>query len=59
MIVLVLLAWVYLMKEKSEVFSIFKTFHGMICTQFSTVVKILRSDQRGESMYDGLVGYFF
>ena len=40
--------WVYLMKEKSDVFSIFKNFHKMICTQFSTVVKIVRSDRGGE-----------
>ena len=39
--------WVYLMKEKNVVFSIFKNFHKMICTQFNTVVRIVRSDERG------------
>ena len=34
--------WVCMMKEKSEVHSIFKTFHKMIRTQFGAVVKIVR-----------------
>ena len=38
------ITWVYIMKEKSEVHLIFKTFHKMICTQFGVVVKIVRSD---------------
>ena len=42
MIFLVLL-WCYLMKEESDVYSIFKNFHKMICTQFSTVVEVVRS----------------
>ena len=50
--------WVYLMKEKNAVFSILKVFHKMICTQFNTVVKIVRSDKGGEYIYGGLSHYF-
>ena len=46
------------MKEKREVFSIFKTFHKMVCTQFDTSLKILRSDQGGEYIDSGLGDYF-
>ena len=40
--------WLYMMKEKNEVFSIFQNFHKMVCTQFGAVVKILRFDNGGE-----------
>jgi Integrase core domain/GAG-pre-integrase domain len=36
--------WVYLMKNKSEVFDCFKDFHRSIQTQYGAVVKVLRSD---------------
>jgi hypothetical protein len=36
--------WVYLMKNKSEVFDRFKDFHRSIQTQYGAVVKVLRSD---------------
>jgi hypothetical protein len=36
--------WVYLMKNKSEVFDCFKDFHRSIQTQYETVVKVLTSD---------------
>ena len=39
-------------------FSIFKSFHKMICTQFSTVIKVVRSDKGGEYIYGGLTQYF-
>lgn len=51
-------SWVYLMKDKSEVFFVFQNFHKMVCTQFGAVVKILRSDNRGEYIDSGLVTYF-
>lgn len=40
--------WVYFLRAKSEVFSIFKTFVSMIETHFDVPIKILRSDS-GES----------
>ena len=50
--------WIYLMKEKSEVHSIFKNFHKMICTQFGAIVKTVRSDNGGEYFKSGLEDYF-
>jgi transposase InsO family protein len=40
--------WVYLMKNKSEVFACFKDFHRSIQTQYEAVVKVLRSDNGTE-----------
>jgi hypothetical protein len=42
--------WVYFLRSKAEVFSIFQTFVAYVETQFSTCVKILRSDSGGEYM---------
>lgn len=39
------LSWVFIMKEKSETSSIFKSFHAMIKTQFSTNIQIFRTDR--------------
>lgn len=50
--------WVYLMKEKSEIFSVFQSFHKMVNTQFGAVVEVLRSDNRGEYLDSGLAQYF-
>jgi Integrase core domain len=36
--------WVYLMKNKSEVFNYFKDFHRSIQTQYGVIVNVLRSD---------------
>jgi Integrase core domain/GAG-pre-integrase domain len=36
--------WVYLIKNKSEVFDCFKYFHRSIQIQYGAVVKVLRSD---------------
>ena len=41
--------WVYFVKEKNAVFSIFKNFHKMICTQFNTVVRIVWFDKGGST----------
>ena len=38
------LSWVYLMKGKSEVETIFKNFYTMVQTQFQKNIQILRSD---------------
>ena len=40
--------WVYLMRDKSEVFSLFVTFYNMISNLFDTKIKILHSDQGRE-----------
>lgn len=40
--------WVYLMKNRSELFSIFQKFHAEIQNQFSTSIKVLRSDNGRE-----------
>ena len=50
--------WVYLMKDKSEVFSVFRNFHKMICTQFGATVKLFCSDNGGEYIDSGLRQYF-
>ena len=42
--------WVHFLRSKSDVFSTFKTFVTYVKTQFSTCIKILRSDARGEYM---------
>ena len=50
--------WLYMMKEKRVVFSIFQNFHKMVCTQFGATVKILWSDNGGEYIDSGLGAYF-
>ena len=42
--------WVYFLRKKSEVFSMFKLFLGLIHTQFAATIKTLRSDSGGEYM---------
>jgi transposase InsO family protein len=41
---------VYFLHSKADMFSIFQTFVALVETQFSTKLKILRSDSRGEYM---------
>jgi hypothetical protein len=40
--------WVYFLRSKAEAFSAFKFFHAYVQTQFSSKIKILRSDNGGE-----------
>ena len=40
--------WIYFLRTKAEVFTVFQTFVAYIETQFSTCIKILRSDNGGE-----------
>jgi hypothetical protein len=40
--------WLYLMKNKSDVFACFKVFHKGIQAQYGAVVKVLRSDNGTE-----------
>ena len=42
------MTWLYLLKNKDEVFTVFKSFHEMIQTQFYTKIWILCSDNGGE-----------
>ena len=49
--------WVYLLKSKSEVASSFKSFHKMVCTQFNTQIKILRTDNGTEYVNSDLDSY--
>ena len=40
--------WLFLMKTRDELFSIFQKFHAEIRTQFNTYIRILRSDNAKE-----------
>jgi hypothetical protein len=42
--------WIYFLQSKSEVLSVFQTFVAYVENQFSTGIKILRSDSGGEYM---------
>jgi hypothetical protein len=42
--------WVYFLRSKSEVFSVFKALLALVETQFSAKIKILQSDSGGEYM---------
>ena len=42
------MSWVYILKQKSEVSSVFVTFYNMLQTQFHAQPKILRFDDGGE-----------
>ena len=42
--------WVYFLRSKSEVFSVFKVFLTLVETQFFAKIKILQSDSGGEYM---------
>ena len=40
--------WVYLLKDKTEVRSVFSIFHAMVQTQFQTTIQVLRTDNGTE-----------
>ena len=40
--------WVYFLRSKANVFSVFQTFVALIETQFSACIKVLRFDSGGE-----------
>ena len=52
------LTWVYLMKEKSKVETIFKPFYTMVQTQFHKKIQIFRSDN-GKEYFNKILGSFF
>lgn len=51
------LTWIFLMKNKSEVSQIFKTFKIMIHNQFKTQIQILRTDNGREFFNSNLGNY--
>ena len=44
--------WIYLMKHRSQLCSIYQSFTRMIHTQFSTPIKVFCSDSGGEYLSD-------
>lgn len=48
------LTWIYLMKTKAEVLTIFPDFLQMIETQYKTLVKGVRADNAPELRFDAL-----
>ena len=52
------LCWIYLMKEKSETFSIFKQFHLMVQTQFNSKIKIVHTNN-GIKYFSNILGSYF
>jgi hypothetical protein len=52
------MTWLYLLKHKDEVLSVFQLFHTMVQTQFSAKVKILRTDNGGEFVNHQFQAYF-
>lgn len=52
------MTWLYLLKNKDEVFKVFQSFHAMIQTQFSAKLRVLRSDNGGEFINQRFRTYF-
>jgi transposase InsO family protein len=52
------MTWLYLLKHKNEVFDVFKSFHIMVQTQFSTKIQTLRSNNGGEYVNQQFQTYF-
>ena len=52
------LSWVYLMKQKYDMETIFKKFYTMVKTQFKKKIQILRSDN-GREYFKNVTGQFF
>ena len=48
--------WIYLMKNRSEVLTIYRDFAKMVQTQYSKAIKVFRSDTmlKTESLYNVL-----
>jgi hypothetical protein len=38
------MTWLYLMKNKSEIFTHFQNFTNLVETQYNTKIKIIRTD---------------
>ena len=52
------ITWVYLLKHKSDVCSVFRIFYHMVLTQFGRSLKIVRSDNGGEYFKRELIDFF-
>ncbi|CAL8083793.1 unnamed protein product [Prunus armeniaca] len=52
------MTWLYLLKNKNEVFSRFQSFHKQMKTQFNAQIQILRSDNGGEFVNHDFQTYF-
>lgn len=50
--------WIYLVADKSQVASLFKSFFSFVENQFSTTIKIVRSDNGSEFLDKSLASYF-
>ena len=50
--------YLYLMKEQSELYSIFKSFYMEIKTQFNASLRIFRSDNAHEYFHTSLSQFF-
>ena len=51
------MTWLFLMKDRYEILSIFQRFHREISTQFNCSLKILRSDNALEYVQHALKDY--
>lgn len=49
--------WVYLLKNKSDVFVAFKSFYHMVATQFSAKLVILCSNNGGKYIFNSLSSF--
>ena len=52
------MTWLYLLKNKDEVFIVFYSFHTMIQTQFSAKFRVIRFENDGEYMSWQFQEYF-
>lgn len=52
------MTWLYLLKQKEEVFDVFQSFHVMIQTQISAKLKIFHTDNGGEFVNKKFQAYF-
>lgn len=49
--------WVYLLKQKSETFAVFKRFKALVEKEIGKYIKVLRSDRGGEYMLNNFMEF--